>query len=104
MTLLGYACEKYIVEIKEQDKTVTQVFWTTKEIKDMDMKAMSGQGMGQGGQAIFYDKMEGVPLKMEIASPQGKMIMEITEIKRLKLNDSEFVIPSGFKEVKMPGY
>ncbi len=103
MTVLGYSCEKYVVEVQEKGKTVTQIFWTTTEIKDMDMKSMARQRMGQGGQSMYYDTMQGVPLKMEFSSPQGKMIMETTKIKRQKMNDSDFVIPAGFKEVKMPG-
>ena len=101
--LLGYNCQKYIAEVQEHGKTITQIFWTTTEIKDMDMKALARQRMGQGGQSMFYDKMEGVPLKMEFASPEGNMIMEVTEIKRQKVDDADFLIPADFKEVKMPG-
>jgi Domain of unknown function (DUF4412) len=76
--------------------------WATTEIKDMDLKALSGQRLGQG-QSIFSDKIDGVPLKVEVASPQGNMVMEVADIKREKLKDGDFVIPAGFKEVKI-GY
>ena len=101
--LLGYNCQKYTAEVQERGKTITQIFWTTTEIKDMDMKGLAKQRMGQGGQALFYDKMDGVPLKMEFASLEGTMIMEVTEIKRQKIEDGDFVVPADFKEVKMPG-
>ena len=99
--LLGYTCTKYLVQVMEQGTPTTQVFWTTTEIKDMDMKSMSRQSMGQDVQPLFYDQIEGVPLKMVVSSPQGNMIMEVMEIKREKLNDSDFQIPADFKEVKM---
>jgi hypothetical protein len=102
--LLGYNCQKYTAEVQEHGKTITQIFWTTTEIKDMDMKMLAKQRMGQGGgQALFYDQMDGVPLKMEFASPQGMLVMEATEIKREKIDDAAFVIPADYKEVKMPG-
>ena len=101
--LLGYNCTKYIAEVSDRGKTMQQVFWATTEIKDMDMKSMSNQRMGQGGTAMFYDQIEGVPLKIEMASPEGNMVMEVTEIKRQPMSDAEFSIPADFKEAKKPG-
>jgi TolA-binding protein len=103
MKLLGYNCTKYIVEITEAGRPIKQTMWATTEIKDIDLKALSRQGMGQG-QQMFYEKVEGVPLRVEVASPQGNMVMEVTDIKREKLNDADFVIPAGFKEVKGAGF
>ena len=102
--ILGYTCNKYVAEVTEGGRPSTQVFWTTTEIKDLDMKTLSSQRMGQGqGPSMFYDKIEGVPLKIEMGSPEGNMIMEITEMKRETLNGGDFTIPSDYKEVKMPG-
>jgi hypothetical protein len=103
MKLLGYNCTKYIVEITEAGRPVKQTMWTTTEIKDMDLKALSKQRTGQG-QQMFYEKVEGVPLRVEMTSPQGNILMEVTEIKREKLSDADFVIPAGFKEVKGSGF
>lgn len=101
--ILGYNCVQYVAELTEKGTTMKQLFWTTMDIKDMDMKGLARQQMGQGGQSMFYDQIAGVPLKMEFAMPQGKMIMEAVEIKREKLSDSDFTIPADFKEVKTPG-
>ena len=101
--ILGYDCAQYVAELTENGTTMKQLFWTTTDIKDMDMKGLARQRMGQGGQSMFYDQIVGVPLKMEFSTPQGNMIMEAIEIKREKLNDSDFTIPADFKEVKMPG-
>ena len=99
--IIGYNCTKYTAEVTEGGHPSTQIFWTTTDIKDFDMKSLSSQRMGQGT-SLFYDKIEGVPLKIEMASPQGNMVMEVAEIKRETLNGDDFTIPADFKEVKMP--
>ncbi len=103
MKLLGYNCTKYIMETTEGGQTMKQTIWATTEIKDMDLKGLSKHRMGQG-QPMFSDKIEGMPLRMEMAAPQGSMVMEVAEIKREKLSDADFVIPAGFKEVKGSGF
>jgi Domain of unknown function (DUF4412) len=103
MKLLGYTCTKYVLETTEAGRPIKQIMWTTTEIKDMDLKALSKQRMGQG-QQMFHEKVEGVPLRVEMASPQGNILMEVTEIKRESLSDADFTIPAGFKEVKGAGF
>lgn len=99
--ILGYECHKYLVEMKTDGQAVKQIMWTTTEIKDIDMKAMTKQRSAQG-QPLFSDKISGFPLKIEVVTPQGNMIMEVAEIKRQPLSDSDFSVPSGFKETKSP--
>lgn len=101
--ILGYNCTKFLVELTEGGRPSTQSIWTTTEIKDFDLKSLAHQRMGQGGQSMFYEGMEGVPLKMEISMKEGNMVMEAAEIKREGLNAADFTIPSDFKEVKMQG-
>lgn len=100
-TVMGYNCTKYVVEMSQGGRTMTQNIWATTDIKDIDMKTLARQRNSQG-QPMFSDKIEGVPLKIEATMPQGKMVMEVKEIKREKLSDSDFAIPAGFKEVKSP--
>lgn len=99
--ILGYTCTKYVVEMNQNGRSMTQNVWATTDIKDMDMKTIARQRNSQG-QPMFSDKIEGVPLKIEASMPQGNMVMEVKEIKREKLSDSDFTIPSGYKEVKSP--
>jgi hypothetical protein len=73
--------------------------WTTTEIKELDMKTLA-QHQGGNEQALFYKKIEGVPLKMEIKQPEMTMIMEATEIKKQSLPASDFALPAGFIEKK----
>jgi hypothetical protein len=99
MKILGYNCTKYIVTMTERGQTITTNMWTTTEIKGVDMKAMAKQRMGRG-QSMFSDKVDGVPLKIESSTPQGIMIMEVTEFKRESLNAADFTIPADYKETQ----
>jgi hypothetical protein len=101
--IIGYNCTKYIAETTVEGKPSTQIFWTTNEIKDFDFKSLARQRMGKGQQPMFYEQIDGVPLKMEMNMPQGNMVMEAAEIKRESLNADLFKIPADFTETKMPG-
>jgi hypothetical protein len=98
--ILNYTCSKTIVEMTQNGKTMKNFYWTTTEIKDLDFKSLSRQRMGRGNQTMFYENIEGVPLKMEMTMPEGTMTMEVTEIKKESLSTSLFELPADFKEVK----
>jgi hypothetical protein len=102
--VLGYTCTKYLVTTATSKEQVTQAFWTTTEIKDFDMKAMSRQRMGNQNESLFMDKIDGVPLKIEMNMPQGHMTMVAKEIKRQSVPATTFAIPADYKETKMPHY
>ena len=99
MKILGYNCIKYVAVMNERGQTLTTNMWTTTEIKDMDPKAFAKQRMGKG-QSMFYEGMEGVPLRIESITPQGNMVMEVTEIKKESLSAADFIIPSDYKETQ----
>jgi hypothetical protein len=98
-TILNYNCTKYIATITENGKTIDQVYWTTTDIKDFDMKSLAKQRMGKG-QPMLYEGIEGMPLKIEMTMPEAKMVMEVAEIKREILNLADFSIPADFKQTK----
>ena len=97
--VLDYTCTKYIVDITSNGNKIQQFVWATTAIKDFDFKSLARQRMTGSQQTIFYAEIEGVPLKTEMKAPQGNMKMEVTEIKKQSLPASDFVIPSGYKEV-----
>lgn len=98
--VLDYTCTKYLVESTTKGHTLQQFFWTTTAIKDFDFKSLSQQHIG-GNQTLFYEQIEGVPLKMEMFNPQGKMVMEVTELKKQSLSSADFALPAEFKEVPL---
>jgi hypothetical protein len=97
--ILNYPCTKYIVETAINGIATRQFFWTTTAIKDLDMKSFAHHRVSNGQQSFFYEKIEGVPLRIEIKQPQGAMIMEATEFKKQSLSASDFSLPGDFKEV-----
>jgi hypothetical protein len=99
--ILEYTCTRYVAESTYQGKKTTQVFWATTEIKDFDMKSMSEQRFGSNPQRLFYDKIDGVPLRIEMTVPEGNMIMECTSLKRQSLPAADFTIPTGYKETQL---
>jgi hypothetical protein len=101
MKILGYNATKYVGETTEQGKPANVIFWTTTELKDIDMKGMMNQRMGPGNRRLLPEGVEGVPLRIETSMKEGNMVMEMTEIKKESLPASDFTIPSDFKEVKM---
>lgn len=101
--ILNYTCTKNTVTLTENGQTITQIFWTTNEIKGIDFKSMGDQRMGKGKQSMYYKDLDGVPLKMEMTMPQGTMMMEVIEIKKQTLPASDFEIPAGFTKTAMPG-
>lgn len=102
MKILNYTCTKYLVEVTEHGKTINQIFWTTTEIKGLDMKRLSEQHSGKGNQSFYYEGIDGVPLKMELSTKEANMVMTMTELKKEKIPASEFTIPAGFKETQLP--
>ncbi|MBI1770504.1 MAG: DUF4412 domain-containing protein [Bacteroidetes bacterium] len=99
MKVMGYTCTKYVAVMSEHGQTLTTNMWTTTEIKDIDPKAFAKQRMGKG-QSMFYEGMDGMPLRIESITPQGNMVMEVTDIKRGGQNAADFTIPSDYKETK----
>ena len=98
--VLNYTCKKTMVEITQKGKVMKNFYWTTTEIKGIDFKSLSKQSAGHGNQSMFYENIEGVPLKVEMTMTEGSMTMEVTEIKKESLSSSLFEVPADFKEVK----
>lgn len=98
--ILNYNCVKYIVEYTDRGRTIAQNIWTTTDIKDIDFKAMAKQSAAANkGQRMYFDKVDGVPLRVEMKLPEANMTMEVTDIKRESLSAADFSIPSDFKKI-----
>ena len=96
-TINGYKCTKYIISTEEGATSgITQWLWATTDIKDID--PASFRGAGNKNMNWFFKDIQGFPVKTEMNTPQGKITMELSEIKRTKLPDSDFQIPAGYKK------
>jgi hypothetical protein len=95
--VLNYNCTKYIVEITNNGNKVVQNVWATNEIKDFDLKALTKQKFGK--YKMYLEKIDGVPLKIEMNTNEASVKMEVTEINKESLSSAEFTIPADYKEV-----
>jgi hypothetical protein len=101
MKVLGHTCTKTIVELTTKGGIpMTQLFWTTTEIKGYDMKAIARQKIGNANQSFYTDGITGAPLRIEMITDKIKTVMEVTDIKQESFPASEFTIPADFKETK----
>lgn len=48
-------------------------------------------------------KEKGFPIRMEMATPQGTMVMEFKNIEFVDIPDSMFELPAGVQIVQIPG-
>ena len=103
--ILNYACTKYIVETSQGGKPVTHLIWATAEVKDIDLKALARQGANNRG-SFFHEGVDAFPMKAEMSSAEGKVIIEAREIKRESLPASLFELPGSYKEAAptIPGF
>ena len=97
-TILGYECKEQIVTTNKDGNEVKMVLFTTDKI----VPVMNQQT------AQFGNKIEGFPMYSEIMVNQGgkemTIIMEVTELKDEKVDDTKFSMtpPEGY--TKMEGY
>lgn len=97
--VLGYTCERYVVETTDSEMKMNWNVWATDDIKGLDARALNRLRVGQSSGPDVFSKIKGVPLKMEITTPQMKMFMDATQVKAESLPDSLFELPAGFKEL-----
>jgi outer membrane lipoprotein-sorting protein len=73
--IMGYKCDKYLIEF-ENKQMGTMTMWFATDL--------------------------GFPVKSEGKGPMGKMVQELSNIKKGAVSDSLFAIPSGYQEMQMP--
>lgn len=97
--IAGYNCTKYIVTTQGYGQTMTSHIWATTEISGIDTKALAKSNTGKGP-SMFYEGVDGIPMKVESQTPQGNMVLEVTEVTKQSLSASDFTIPSDYTEKK----
>lgn len=96
--LLGYSCTRYIIEKPDRRGNIIAIsYWATTEITGIDLKALANQ-TSNSDQAFIYSEIEGFPLKVETPIKIGSFVAVVTKIRKTSLSDSDFEIPSGYKE------
>ncbi|WP_157446952.1 DUF4412 domain-containing protein [Cytophaga aurantiaca] len=99
--ILTYTCTKYIVTFTEAGKTKTMFIWATKDLKKYSSSSFHTGGVGNQSHASAsaFSKIDGVPLKIEVTEQGQTVVLQVLELKSATLSASDFVLPTGFKEV-----
>jgi len=102
-TINGFACEEYVTE---QDGRKISI-WITQDAGDLEelikqMDAVSSQA-NPLGKLFSAQKIKGFPVKTTIdMGTGGEISMTLISLKRDPLPESDFEIPSGYREMAMP--
>jgi hypothetical protein len=97
--ILGYGCNRFLVEVDDAGTKSHFSVWTTIEIKGLDAAAVKRLSWGQAGSPDFLGKIEGVPLKIDVVTPDAKVGLVATGLKLGAVDGALFVLPTGFKQV-----
>lgn len=92
--IAGYTCKKaeYIVIDEYGDKNTTIVYYTN-EISN------SGSNFGQE-----LHGLNGFPMEYTITTEQGTMTASVSSVKKSKVKDTDFLIPSNYEEISFENY
>lgn len=104
--IIGYSCKRYLVEQSggagaDPREHQTYTVWATKDIPGLDSKKLEALRVGRESGPNFMTQIDGVPLKIEINTPQAKLVMQAESITRESLPASLFELPAGFTEAAM---
>ncbi len=95
--VLGYTCTRYEV-VSGGFEDVTFSVWVTPEVKGIDQRQLAMLQVGGDQSAGFLREINGVPLKMIVATPLGKIRLEVTAIKAEPVSPAKIAVPNGFTE------
>jgi hypothetical protein len=99
--ILGYTCEEILVTTPEMIATL----WGTTELAGL-AESMQWLNSSSGAQPRWSQEIENMKLltiKMHSEKTDGEVLdVEITGIEKKKINDTQFVIPAGYKKQEMP--
>ncbi len=96
-----YTCTGYDAVVSGQ----TFRFWMTEdvdlgtEMADYWQTTTRGESpkVGQG-----MTKVKGFPIRTEMPSPQGTIVLTVTTVKKQDIPDSMFEVPEGYQKMSMP--
>jgi len=89
ITIAGYDCKKaeYITLDEFEDEEITIVYYTP----DLGNPAMNWGGQFHG--------LNGFPMKYSVKNDEGTITFEVTSLKKKKVKDTEFMIPTDYEEM-----
>ena len=96
-----YTCTRYDAAVSGR----TYRFWMTEDVDLGSEMANYWQTPTPGdspklGQEMA--KVKGFPIRMEMPSPQGTVVLTVTTVKKQDVPDSMFEVPEGYRKMSMP--
>jgi GLPGLI family protein len=85
--IAGYTCKKAEIHSKTSDEILT-IFYT----EELSPEYLPNKPKE-------YDELKGFPMEYEVAQESMRMNISVSEIKKEKIPQSEFEIPSEYREV-----
>ena len=99
--ILGHRCTKYVVTPSSGNKAFQAVYWTTADLKGLNMKTMPTPGTGGNiSQSLFHEYIDGIPLRIEYSTPTFNVVLVAMTIQKGGVRDNDLSIPADFKESK----
>jgi hypothetical protein len=95
--LLGYTCTRYEV-VSGGFEDVTFSIWVTPEVKGIDQRQLAMLQLGGDQSAGFLRDVNGVPLRMIVSTPLGKIQLDVTAIKAEPVPAARVAVPAGYTE------
>lgn len=98
MEILGYTCQKYVLTMTNNDGGKTeQVIWATDAFKVPQLSAPN-QGSVPASGFFGSSNIEGLPMRIEIATPgvDGGLIMEVIKLNETPVDAAHFERPDGY--------
>ena len=102
--ILGYPCNRFIVEANDAGAKSRFSVWTTTAIKGFDAAAVKRLNWGLASGTDFMAQIEGVPLKVDAVTPDAKVALAATRITPGSVDGALFTLPAGFTQVSGTAY
>ncbi len=103
-TINGFATEEYAFDSPQLKGS----YWIAKDYPAADsiikqLQALKPEAMGPAASAVpDYRDLPGVPIRTRVTIGNQEFVTTITSIKQDPLPDSDFAIPAGFEQIKLP--
>ncbi|MBA3273904.1 MAG: DUF4412 domain-containing protein [Chthoniobacterales bacterium] len=104
-TINGYEAEEYVTD----GPTYKVSYWIARNYPQADailkqMQAMTPEALNTAGAAVAPDFRDfpGLPIRTNITAGNTKIVSTITAVKMDPIPESEFTVPAGYQEMKMP--
>lgn len=96
--ILGHTCRQYLVETTQDGKKLVGSIWATADVPGLDASILARARIGGGDEDAYLNEIPGLPLQMELSTPQMRIVVEAVGLRPGSVAETVFTIPPGFTE------